>query len=113
MPARKPAEATAPETAAPVAPVVPVNDPAAGRLTGRLKRLEYLQGMLDGTVQLLSEGVFATIVPMFTRYVEGSEMYVLLAKAATGFGEAVQEVAACALASWAIDDARRRARDTS
>lgn len=46
---------------------------------------------------------------MFTKYAEGSALFVLLETAATLFGDAVQEVAARALASCAIDDARRRA----
>ncbi len=58
---------------------------------------------------MLSEDTFPRMEPMFTKYAEGSALFVLLETAATLFGDAVQEVAARALASCAIDDARRRA----
>ena len=87
--------------------------PDAERVIAQAQRAAdraYLQGMLNGTVELLSEVVFPTVAPMFTRYTEGSEMFALLEKAAEVFGDAVQDVAARALASWAIDEAHRKAR---
>lgn len=70
-----------------------------------------LGGLIDGTDNLLSKETFPKLDAMFTRYPEGSEMYALLEKAATIFGDAAQEVAARVLASCAIDDARRRAAE--
>ena len=66
----------------------------------------YLDGMINGTVELLSAEVFPRIEPMFTKYAEGSDMYALLEKAATVFGDAVQEVAFWVLAGNALDRIR-------
>lgn len=70
---------------------------------------EYLNGMLDGTVDLLSESVFPCLAPMFYRHPEGSEMYALLERAAAAFADAVQEISTWVLAGVAIDEARRGA----
>ena len=70
----------------------------------------FLEGLIDGTEDLLSEDTFPRMEPMFAKYAEGSEMFALLEMAATVFGDAVQEVASNALTSWVIDNARCRAR---
>ena len=67
----------------------------------------YLNGLIEGTEDLLSEDTFPRLEPMFTKYAEGSEMYALLEKAATVFGDAAQEVATWVMAGFAIDEARR------
>ena len=59
----------------------------------------FLNGLIDGTGDLLSEDTFPRMEPMFAKYPEGSEMFVLLEKAATVFGDAVQEVAKQAMAA--------------
>lgn len=66
----------------------------------------YLESLIDGTEDLLSEDTFPRMTPLFTKYVEGSEMFALLEKAATVFGDAVQEVATWTLAGIAIEQAR-------
>jgi len=62
----------------------------------------YLECMLNGTDDLMSDDVFRTIEPMFARYAEGSDMYQLLERASQAFGAAALEVARWALAG---DDA--------
>lgn len=71
----------------------------------------YLKSLLDGTQDPLSENTFPRMEPMFAKYTEGSEMFKLLEQAAQVFGDAVQEVAAWALAGVAIDEARRNEDD--
>lgn len=66
----------------------------------------YLEGLLDGSGDLLSEDTFPRMEPMFAKYPEGSEMFVLLEKAAEVFGEAVQKVAYWAIAGEVIRAAR-------
>jgi hypothetical protein len=69
----------------------------------------YLKSLIEGTRDVLSEETFPRMKCLFAKYPEGSEMFAILERAATVFGDAAQEVAAWALASGAIDDARRRA----
>ncbi len=69
----------------------------------------FLERIVDGTGDVLSEETFPRREPRFAKYPEGSNMFALLEKAAEVFGDAVQEIAARAIASCAIDDARRRA----
>jgi len=66
----------------------------------------FLNGLTDGTGDLLSEDTFPRMEPMFAKYSEGSEMFALLEKAAAAFGEAVTEYAAWVQAGLAIDEAR-------
>ncbi|WP_213957132.1 hypothetical protein [Variovorax sp. dw_954] len=66
----------------------------------------YLESLIDGTGDLLSEDTFPRMEPLFAKYPEGSEMFALLERAATLFGDAVQEVAYWAVAGIAIDQAR-------
>lgn len=79
---------------------------AAGRAEVAADRA-FLNGLIDGSGDLLSEDTFPRMEPMFAKYPEGSEMFALLEKAAEVFGDAVQEVAAWVMADVAIDDARR------
>ncbi len=67
----------------------------------------YLEGMLDGTVDLLSESTFPRMEPMFAKYPEGSKMFALLERAAAVFGDAVEELASWVLAGVAIEASRR------
>lgn len=67
----------------------------------------FLNGLIDGSDDLLSEDTFPRMEPMFAKYAEGTPMYALLEKAAEVFGEAVQELACWVLAGVAIDEARR------
>ena len=71
----------------------------------------FLNGLIDGSVELLSEDTFPRMEPLFAKYAEASEMFALLGKAAAVFGDAVQEIAAQALASSVIDEARRQSAD--
>lgn len=48
----------------------------------------FLEGLIDGPEDLLSEDTFPRMEPMFAKYAEGSEMFALLEKAATVFGDA-------------------------
>lgn len=66
----------------------------------------YLESLIDGSGDLLSEDTFPRMEPMFAKYAEGSDMFVLLEKAATIFGDAVWEVAAWVIAGEAIAVAR-------
>ncbi|MDM0018388.1 hypothetical protein [Variovorax saccharolyticus] len=66
----------------------------------------FLEGLIDGTEDLLSEDTFPKLEPMFTRYAEGSEMFALLEKAATIFGDAAQELASWVIAGEVIHAAR-------
>lgn len=59
----------------------------------------FLNGIIDGSGDVLSEDTFPRMEPMFTKYAEGSEMFALLERAATVFGDAVQEVARKAIAA--------------
>ncbi|MGI4779105.1 MAG: hypothetical protein ACRYGA_13490 [Janthinobacterium lividum] len=83
-----------------------VHDEAVARAEETADRA-YLNGLLEGIEDILSEDTFSKLEPMFTRYAEGTEMFALLEKAAEAFGAAVHEVAAQALARFAIDEARR------
>lgn len=67
----------------------------------------FLNSLIDGSGDLLSEDTFPRMEPMFAKYTEGTPMYALLEKAAEVFGEAVQELACWVLAGVAIDEARR------
>ena len=67
----------------------------------------YLESLIDGGGDLLSEETFPKLEPMFTRFADGSEMFALLQRAAEAFGEAVQEVAAWALAGEVITSAKQ------
>lgn len=66
----------------------------------------FLNGLIDGSGDLLGEDTFLRMAPMFAKYSEGSEMFTLLEKAASVFGEAVQEVLTWTLAGIAVDQAR-------
>ena len=66
----------------------------------------YLNGLIDGTGDLLSESTFLTMEPMFAKYAEGSDMYVLLESASSAFSDAAQELACWVLAGHAIDVAK-------
>ena len=59
----------------------------------------YLESLIDGSGDLLSEDTFPRMEPMFAKYAEGTEMFTLLEKAATIFGDAVQDVARQAMAA--------------
>lgn len=83
-----------------------VHDKAVAR-ADEAEDIAFLNGIIDGSGDVLSEETFPRMEPMFAKYPEGSEMFALLEKAAEVFGDAVQEVAALALTQFAIDDARR------
>ena len=70
----------------------------------------FLNGLIAGSDELLSEDTFPYMEPMFARYPESSAIYKLLERAAEVFGEAMQEAAGRAMAAWVIGRARRRAR---
>lgn len=70
----------------------------------------FLNGLIDGTGDLLSEDTFPRMEPMFTKYPEGTEMFPLLEKAVEVFGEAVHRLACWTIAGIAIDEARRGLR---
>lgn len=65
----------------------------------------FLNGLIDGTGDLLSEDTFPRMEPLFARYYEGSEMFALLQRAATLFGDAVQDAMCWAVAGISIDQA--------
>lgn len=67
----------------------------------------YLNSLIDGTTDLLSEDTFRRLAPMFEKYLPASETFVLLERAATLFGDAVHEVECRLLADVAIDRARQ------
>lgn len=66
----------------------------------------YLEGLIDGSGDLLSEETFPRLAPLFAKYAEGTEMFALLERAAGVFGDAAQELAAWVLAGIAIDEAQ-------
>lgn len=71
----------------------------------------FLNGLIDGTGDLLSEDTFPRMEPLFAKYPEGSEMFALVERAATVFGDAVQEVACWVLAGVVIDEVRRSSHE--
>ena len=66
----------------------------------------YLNSIIDGSNEVLSEDTFPRMEPLFAKYSEGSEMFALLQRAATLFGDAVQDAMCWAVAGIAIDQAR-------
>ncbi|RYH71151.1 MAG: hypothetical protein EON54_00210 [Alcaligenaceae bacterium] len=74
---------------------------------------DFLNSLIDGSGDLLSDDTFPRMEPLFEKYVEGTQMYELLERAAWVFGDAAMELAAWVQADFAIDDARRRAEDGS
>jgi hypothetical protein len=67
----------------------------------------FLNGLIDGTGDLLSEDTFPRMEPLFAKYGENTPMFALLEKAAIVFGDAVQELAGWVLAGVAINKARQ------
>lgn len=68
---------------------------------------DFLNGMINGTVDLLSQTVFPRMEPMFDRYAEGSEMFGLLEKASIAFGDAAERHLAWGMAGIIIQQAQR------
>lgn len=71
----------------------------------------FLQGIIDGSGDVVSESTFPRMEPMFAKYAEGSDTYALLERAANAFADAVQDAWYWAMAGWAIDEARRGHQD--
>jgi hypothetical protein len=97
-----PAEVVTPEASDAAAPLIvaaPSEEVHAAKDADEEADRAFLNGLIDGTGDLLSEDTFPRMEPMFAKYPEGSEMFALLEKAATVFGDAVQEVAKQALAA--------------
>ena len=67
----------------------------------------FLNRLIDGTGELLSESTFPALEKMFAKYAEGSDMFMLLDAAVEAFSEAAQKIATWAMAGLAIDEARR------
>lgn len=81
--------------AEPVAPAVetaPQVDPKQASDT------KFLQGMIDGTVNLLDESIFSDLEPMFDRYADNPAMMDLLNRATAAYTKAAEEAARMALA---------------
>ena len=67
----------------------------------------FLNSLVDGSGNLLSEDTFPRMEPLFAKYAVGSPMYALLETAAIRFGDAAQAAAYWAIAGEVIDDIRR------
>jgi hypothetical protein len=87
-------------------PFISKNHAAARLAVEEAEDRAFLEGIIAGTEDVLSEDTFPKLEPMFTCYPEGSDMFKLLEQAAEVFGDAVQDVAAWALAGAAIDQAQ-------
>lgn len=79
-------------------PVVAAAEPAQAD-DGSAAARAYLNGLVDGTGDLLAEDTFARLEPMFADYADNAEMLALLERAATAYGDAAQAAARQALAA--------------
>ena len=70
----------------------------------------YLESLIDGSGDLLAEDTFTRLEPLFTKYEEGSEMYVLLERAATAYADRAVEMANFVLAEIEMKEIIERAR---
>ena len=71
----------------------------------------YLEGLVDGSGDLLAEDTFTNLEPMFARYEANADMTALLEKAATVYGDAAVAAAFWVIAGVYIDEARQRAKN--
>lgn len=59
---------------------------------------DYLQSLIDGTVNMIDPAIFGRIEPMFAKYELDAAMMDMLTRAANAYGDAVQEAARDVLA---------------
>ena len=71
----------------------------------------YLEGLIDGTGDLLAEDTFTKLEPMFARYEANADMTALLEQAATVYGDAAVDAAYWFIAGGLIEEAKKRAND--
>jgi len=86
-------------------PFISKNHAAARLAVEEAEDRAFLEGIIDGSGDVLSEDTFPRMEPMFMRYAEGSDMFALLEKAAEVFGSAVQDYAGWVLAGSVIGEA--------
>jgi hypothetical protein len=73
----------------------------------RAKDRDYLNSLIDGSGDLLTQDTFAKLEPLFTRYEADPVMNALLERAAEAYADAALWAAAWVVAGIYIEDAQR------